>query len=61
MRDASCDSARTTGKTEELVAYVSLGVAAAAAAVAVVSLVVRPSSNGAALAARVMGPWRLAF
>jgi tetratricopeptide (TPR) repeat protein len=61
VRDAACDSARSTGKSEEIVAYVSLGVAAAAAAVAVISLVTRPRSNAAAGAARVMGPWRLTF
>jgi hypothetical protein len=63
-RDASCDSARTTGQTEEIVSYVSLGVAAVAATIAIVSLVVRPSvssSNRASVAPNALGSWRLAF
>ena len=60
-RDAGCDDARTTGKTEELVAYVALGVAAAAAAAVVVSLVSPRSKASTASLARATGPWRLAF
>lgn len=36
-RDASCDSARTTGRAEETASYVALGVAAVAAVTAVVT------------------------
>ncbi len=60
VRDAACESARTTGKTEEIVAYASLGVAAVFATVAVLSLTLKPSSRSST-AAGLTTPWRIAF
>lgn len=52
VRTSSCDDARTTGRTEELAAYSSLGVAVVAAAITVYSLVTAPPKKE---------PWRVAF
>ncbi|MDB5217583.1 MAG: hypothetical protein JWO86_5510 [Myxococcaceae bacterium] len=48
VRTSSCDDARTTGKTEEVVAYAALGVAVVAGAITVYSLLRSPSSTAAA-------------
>jgi tetratricopeptide (TPR) repeat protein len=72
VRTSSCDDARTTGKTEEVVAYSALGVAVVAGALAVYSLVRSPSSapstsSSPSTAAGAAGPsprkvaWPLAF
>lgn len=57
-RDAACDDARTTGRTQEGAAYVALGVGVVAAAVTVISLVVAPSDDAKRKGAR---PWLVAF
>ena len=50
LRTSSCDDARTTGKTEEVVAYAALGVAVVASAIAVYSLVRAPETTSPASA-----------
>lgn len=57
-RDASCDDARGTGRTEEGAAYVALGVAVVAAGVAIVSFVISSTPDSKPRAGR---PWLLAF
>jgi tetratricopeptide (TPR) repeat protein len=61
VRSSACDDARTTGKAEEIGAYVSLGVAALAAAVAVYSFMTAPPAITSASAQPRRAPWRLAF
>ncbi len=59
VRTSSCDDARTTGKTEEVVAYSALGVAVVAGVLAVYSLVRSPSPSPSPSPRKVA--WLLAF
>lgn len=61
VRSAACDDARTTGKAEEIGAYVSLGVAVLAAGVTVYALVTTPPAVSRTARALGKEPWRLAF
>ena len=63
VRTSSFDDARTTGKTEEVVAYTALGVAVVAGAIAIYSLVRAPerSSPAAAQSGPRKVSWPLAF
>jgi tetratricopeptide (TPR) repeat protein len=63
VRTSSCDDARTSGKTDEVVAYTALGVAVVAGAVAIYSLVRAPEKTGPAAAqpAQRKVSWPLAF
>lgn len=60
-RDAACDAARSTGRTEETAAYVALGVATVAAATAIVSWTIDRRASSAAHVKEARSAWPLRF